>query len=92
MIEIWHNNYIPSKPIERAMESFGATFQSHQKVLDVGCGTKPYEKFFKCEYVGLDPLPKINPDVVGNAWDLPFQNNEFDGLVLNQALEHIALA
>jgi len=90
MINIWDNNYIPSKPIERAMKKFGRSFSKDQKILDIGCGFKPYQNFFNCEYIGIDPLPVTKPNVIGNAWDLPFDDNSFDGLVLNQALEHIA--
>lgn len=90
MVRLWHNNYLPSKPIETAMRNFSRHFKPEQKVLDIGCGFKPYAHFFNCGYVGLDPLPETHPDVVGQAWDLPFPDHSFDGVVLNQALEHIA--
>lgn len=90
MITIFSNNYLPSKPIERAMKKFGAGFNTSQKVLDIGCGKKPYQKYFICQYIGIDPSPEIHPDVVGNAWELPFADAVFDGIILNQSLEHIS--
>ncbi len=90
MVTIFSNNYLANKPMENAMRAFGKRFTSDQRILDIGCGFKPYQRFFTCTYLGLDPLPETKPDVVGNAWELPFPDNDFDGLILNQSLEHIA--
>lgn len=49
-------------------------------VLDVGCGNKPYRKFFPTKlYFGVDlPRPGILPDVYGNALALPLANASVD--------------
>ncbi len=90
MLSLFSNNYLSRKPIENAMRRFSRQFRQHQRVLDIGCGHKPYQKFFRCEYIGLDPLSKVQPDIVANAWDVPLPENHVDGIILNQALEHIA--
>ena len=90
MPNIFSSNYLSRKPIEKAMKKFAKNFDKNQKVLDIGCGKKPYQKYFNCEYIGLDPVEEVKPDIVANAWDIPCQDNEFDGVILNQALEHIA--
>src|SRR3989339_364045 len=65
------------------------------KTLDVGCGTKPYEKFFNCqEYVGLEIETTINrekkqADYFYDGKKFPFENGGFDSVVTNQVLEHV---
>lgn len=62
-----------------------------KKILDVGCGFKPWKQILKenFEYIGLDPDPSCNPDIVGNAEDLPFPSDYFDGLIYSEVLEHV---
>ncbi len=66
------------------------------KVLDIGCGQKPYESLFEnCEeYIGLDyDTPEIsyskNVDYTYDGNTFPFENDSFDNIVSFQALEHI---
>lgn len=65
------------------------------KTLDVGCGTKPYEKFFNCsEYVGLEIETTLKrelkqADYYYDGEKFPFRNAEFDSIVTNQVLEHV---
>jgi SAM-dependent methyltransferase len=89
MITLFSSNYLARSPVEKAMKDFGRKFSSDQKVLDIGCGTKPYQHFFQCEYIGVDPLEKAHPDILAPAWDIPVANDSFDGVILNQSLEHI---
>lgn len=90
MPNLFSNNYLARKPIEAAMQKFAKNFSTDQKILDIGCGHKPYKKFFRCKYIGLDPYPhQAEVDIIANAWDIPVKNNEFDGIILNQSLEHI---
>jgi SAM-dependent methyltransferase len=76
------------------------TFQSvlrHQgifrgKVLDVGCGRKPYRDIIepKCDqYIGMDIEKKDTVDVVGDAQKLPFDDQSFDVVVAFQLMEHL---
>lgn len=65
------------------------------KLLDVGCGTKPYSSLFNVdEHVGLDidsessrKLGVADFFYDGNAF--PFSDNEFDSILCNQVLEHV---
>jgi SAM-dependent methyltransferase len=65
------------------------------RTLDVGCGTKPYEKYFKCsQYVGLEIETTLNhelkrADYFYDGKKFPFKENEFDSVVTNQVLEHV---
>ena len=65
------------------------------KLLDVGCGTKPYKSLFSVdEYVGLD-IDSENSRKRGIADELydgewfPFAHQEFDAILCNQVLEHV---
>jgi len=60
-------------------------------VLDLGCGTRPYERIFRPyakSYVGVDVQAAPNVDVVANAQSLPFEDGSFDCVICTQLLEH----
>ena len=65
------------------------------RLLDVGCGRKPYRNLFRVdEYVGLEIDTPENraskqADFYYDGKAFPFISNEFDGVVCNQVLEHI---
>lgn len=66
------------------------------RILDVGCGTKPYRSLFilATEYIGLEldtennRLSK-NADFFYDGKTFPFTDESFDCLVLNQVFEHV---
>jgi SAM-dependent methyltransferase len=60
------------------------------RLLDVGCGARPYEPFFTgavSEYVGVDVA---NPaaDLEGTVESLPVPDGSFDIVLCTQTLEH----
>jgi SAM-dependent methyltransferase len=65
------------------------------RILDVGCGTRPYESLFNVDtYVGLEldsPDNRLTKkaDFYYDGKTFPFQANSFDGAVCNQVLEHV---
>lgn len=62
------------------------------RLLDVGCGGKPYRDLFAVnDYVGLDSVEGPEVDYVGNAEQLSmFADASFDSILCNQVLEHVA--
>ncbi|HUH15529.1 MAG TPA: class I SAM-dependent methyltransferase, partial [Gaiellaceae bacterium] len=61
------------------------------RVLDVGCGVKPYYPFFAeaaSEYVGVDAVANPAADVVAPVEELPLPDGAFDIVLCNQVLEH----
>ena len=65
------------------------------KVLDVGCGRKPYAALFPAtEYIGLelDTPYHRRENIADHFYDgtvFPFADAEFDAVVANQVLEHV---
>lgn len=65
------------------------------RTLDVGCGQKPYEKLFRSScYLGLEidsPENRENKkaDVYYDGGKFPFQDGEFDSIVVNEVFEHV---
>ena len=61
------------------------------RVLDVGCGAKPYEPLFgpyAVSYVGVDPVDNPRAELKGTVEDLPVEDASFDVVLCNQVLEH----
>jgi SAM-dependent methyltransferase len=93
----WQAGYLSLKPLSRLLQqSIGSLLQDRTdlKVLDVGCGAKPYFPFFAdrtSHYVGLN-YSTAYPDtteVCGDAASLPFADGIFDVVVCTQVLEHV---
>jgi SAM-dependent methyltransferase len=67
----------------------------HGRVLDVGCGSRPYESLFDAsEYVGLEldtPENRLTKkaDVYYEGKTFPFEPQSFNAVVCNQVLEHV---
>jgi len=61
------------------------------RVLDVGCGVKPYEPLFgpyARSYVGVDPVENPRAELRGSVEALPVEDRSFDVVLCNQVLEH----
>lgn len=75
--------------------------QAHGRLLDVGCGDKPYEQLFLpyvSEYVGIEAEESFTstqashsarkPDLLYDGRRLPFDDRSFDTVLSVQVLEH----
>src|SRR3990172_1965871 len=80
--------YIARKALLESIKELGDNISG--RTLDVGCGTKPYEKYFKSsEYIGLEIETTVHREVSKadffyDGTKFPFNNNEFDSIVTNQ--------
>jgi SAM-dependent methyltransferase len=86
----------------RDIKYFIRKYKFEGKVLDFGCGQKPYEQFFiNSQYLGIDfkeystnkDIPDKKPDYFfdekySKDLTLPFSNESFDHSVSFQVLEH----
>jgi len=69
--------------------------QIQGRLLDVGCGRKPYRSLFSVgEYVGLEidsPTARARgcADYFYDGTRFPFEAGSFDAIICNQVLEHV---
>lgn len=66
------------------------------KLLDFGCGSKPYHSLFNVdEYIGIDyenpghPHANEKIDVFYDGKELPFENESFDSIFSSEVFEHV---
>src|SRR5215207_6780301 len=62
-------------------------------VLDVGCGSKPYQSVlapYASHHLGVAAVGGPSVDVVAPAESLPFDDGTFDCVLSTQVLEHVA--
>ena len=65
------------------------------KLLDVGCGTKPYKSICSVEeYIGLEINDEVNrnhsfADAFYDGKTIPFEDKTFDSVMSNQVFEHV---
>lgn len=89
-----HPNYLMRKKLVEAIISISPMVKG--KVMDLGCGSKPYRSLFTCdEYIGVDfenpGHPHLNEqvDVFYDGKTLPFENNSFDVIFSSEVFEHV---
>jgi SAM-dependent methyltransferase len=83
--------YAVREPLARWLAEEARTGGRGVRVLDVGCGVKPYYPFFEpyaAEYVGVDVVENPAADLVGPVEALPVEDARFDVVLASQMLEH----
>lgn len=82
---------LSSRLLLRALEE-ARTFASG-RLLDVGCGTKPYRQLFGAtEHIGTDwpsSFHQVNVEVFASAESLPFKSGLFDTVLCTELIEHL---
>jgi SAM-dependent methyltransferase len=94
------NPYISSSPYLVRNRLLHGIFKHidklHGKLLDFGCGAKPYKNIINVsEYIGLD-FPSEGHDHSNEAIDvfydgksIPFEDNSFDSIFSSEVFEHV---
>jgi SAM-dependent methyltransferase len=78
------------RPLADWMRAEGAK-AADKRLLDVGCGVKPYAPFFDgvASYVGVDVQENPYADLHGAIEALPVDDESFDVVLATQVLEHV---
>ena len=95
LMGVWLNPfYFARKELHREMSNLAPRMNG--RLLDVGCGTKPYQKLFVAavNYVGLEydsPANRVakRADYFYDGNTFPFDAASYDGVICNQVLEHV---
>jgi SAM-dependent methyltransferase len=88
----WHWQWTSGRPLYRDLRKVLSTVTG--RVLDVGCGAKPYLPWFRMieptSIVGIDLEPGLAVDLVileGQPW--PIADASFDMVLCTQVIEHV---
>lgn len=85
--------YFARAGLSSAMTAYAPSLSG--RLLDVGCGTKPYRALFSVDsYVGLDigsaaTRQRGIADYFYDGNKFPFENATFDSILCNEVLEHV---
>uniref|UniRef100_UPI004049B72C class I SAM-dependent methyltransferase n=1 Tax=Flavobacterium sp. TaxID=239 RepID=UPI004049B72C len=90
-----NHNFLIRLALHKAITENAATFKG--KLLDFGCGSKPYKKLFVNVdmYVGVDLKiegREENHQYIDRFYDgnvIPFEDSTFDSLLSTEVLEHV---
>lgn len=91
-----HRHYLSVRHIDRFMHNGIEQWFSGSRVLDYGCGNKPYSEVadqVHATLIGVDVEQSSmrKADVLSSRTGaLPFGSNSFDGAICTQVLEHVA--
>lgn len=90
--------FIARQGLYKKIRAFAQADFSNKKMLDVGCGIKPYRELFVglADYVGIDikggghfdEFKEVDKFYDGQT--IPFADNFFDFTICTQVLEHVA--
>lgn len=88
-------NILVNRIIERHLRTLAAK-HLRGRLIDIGCGTKPYREMFAeviDEHVGVDHADSLhgtdNVDMIGTAYSIPAPNEAFDCALCTAVLEHL---
>lgn len=81
---------------ETLQNYFSKYLKTDMTLYDIGCGDKPFAEFLKdkvLSHIGVDIddgfYDSSHIDVIGNAYEVPAEDNIADALVSSQVIEHL---
>lgn len=93
-VDLADKYYLSYMPLFRDL-SYAVSNYASGKLLDIGCGNKPYKEMFDDiteEYIGCDVVQSnMNMvDILCEATNIPLENNSFNTIFSTQVIEHVA--
>jgi SAM-dependent methyltransferase len=89
-----HPYYFTRKGLFKALCQLAGELEG--KLMDFGCGRKPYKSLFKVEsYIGVDFYNEGHPhdneqiDVFYDGKNIPFEPDTFDSILCSEVFEHL---
>jgi SAM-dependent methyltransferase len=85
--------YFITKELYRNMSDLAPRLSG--RLLDIGCGTKPYQSMFNVdEYIGIEIDDEgrknhTHADVLYDGKVMPFEDKSFDSILSSEVLEHV---
>lgn len=90
----FHPSFIIRRGLYKSIKKYSSLLKG--KLLDFGCGNKPYENLFNCDnYIGLDiensgnSHSKSKVDVYYDGRTIPFETNYFESVFSSEVLTHV---
>lgn len=91
-VDISHDYFLHYRSLFADLQK--ASVHARGKLLDIGCGNKPFEKMFNgnvTRYIGCDVAQSSDSraDVICLATQLPFKDASYDTALITQVIEHV---
>lgn len=93
---IFNPFYITRKILMTRIKEFANTLDKDLKILDVGCGSKPYKFLFNTDnFIGIDVRSggladkSKSADMYFDGENIPFPDKEFDVVIATEVFEHV---
>lgn len=94
-MRIFRKNWLVYKIADKALSEAIKEY-ARGKLIDIGCGEKPYAEMVKpyvTEHIGVDHRDTLHDkshiDRFGTAYDIPAKDGEFDSVICTAVLEHL---
>lgn len=88
-------NFLVNYIHDRDLKIFSSIY-FNGRLVDIGCGTKPYAAMlspYVTEHIGVDHEDslhgKVNVNLIGTAYKIPFPEESFDSALCTAVLEHL---
>ena len=79
----------PRRELNAELEEFARGVPPGARVLEVGAGLYDHTRFFAGKVETFNADPETNPDVLGDAHDMPIEDATYDVVVCISTLEHV---
>lgn len=95
---LFNPSFIARRHLFKEVQFFSQNYGGNKRILDVGCGTKPYKNLFqKDDYAGIDIKRDVHSDSGGekaadkfyNGQNIPYNDSSFDMVISTQVFEHV---